>query len=196
MNIGLILSAIFLPAIITAVFSIIQVSINKTNKTMSYDHFIITLPKAVMIIGIVGDFTCVAVIVGFTFFSGKTPSIIFYIVFGLFLWLGTYLILKTLRFKVIVKNEKITVHSIYKRFVKGVSPIFKITFLKNRIGFSDVSRIYMIREAFVFMMRETELPNFQSMASGLPTHAALLKPSCNLHEGIDGYSEGYSTTFY
>ena len=55
------------------------------------------------------------VLLGFTFLSNERPHFIFYVVFGLFLWLGTYLIVKTLNFKVIVKEKKITVFSAFRK---------------------------------------------------------------------------------
>ena len=79
---------------------------------MSDRHFVVMLPRAVLAVGIANDFICTVAILGFTFFSEELPSMIFYVVFGMFLWIGTYLILKTLRFKVVVKDEEITVYFI------------------------------------------------------------------------------------
>lgn len=113
MDIGIILSAFFVPACVMSVFSAIQTSHRKTSKTMSDKHFVIMLPKTVLVIGIVGDLMFAGIVLGFTLFSGELPHIVFYIVFGLFFWFGTYLVLKTLKFRVIVKGEKITVCSVF-----------------------------------------------------------------------------------
>ncbi len=113
MDIGIILSAIFIPVCVMGAFSTMQKSNLKISKTMSDKYFIVMIPKIVLIIGAVCDLMSAMVLFGFTFFSKELPHIIFYIVFGFFLWLGTYLILKTLKFKVIVKGEEITVCSIF-----------------------------------------------------------------------------------
>lgn len=113
MNIGIILSAIFIPACVMATFAMIQKSNVKTNKTMTDKQFVVMIPKIVISIGLVLDFLCVMIVIGFTLFSEKIPHIIFYIIFGLGIWLGTYLALKTLKFKVIVKGEEITVQNIF-----------------------------------------------------------------------------------
>lgn len=113
MNIGMILSAIFIPICVRAIFSAMQKSKSKTSKIMSDEHFVISIPKIVLVIGIVDDLMFGGIMLGFTCFSKKLPHAIFYIILGLFLWLGTYLILETLKFKVIVKDKEITVYSIF-----------------------------------------------------------------------------------
>lgn len=52
---------------------------------------------------------------GFTFLSDERPHLIFYVFFGLGIWLGTYLCVKTLTFKVVVKDEIITVFTAFKK---------------------------------------------------------------------------------
>lgn len=81
-----------------AIFSILQKSKSKTSKTMSDEHFVVSIPKIAMIIEIICDLMFVGIILGFTCFYKELPHIIFYIVFGLFLWFGTYLVLKTLKY--------------------------------------------------------------------------------------------------
>lgn len=115
MNIGIILSAIFIPACVMTIFSAIQKSNIKTSKTMTDKQFVVMIPKIVLVIGITCDVMSVMVLLGFTLFSQELPHAIFYIVFGLFLWLGTYLVFKTLKFRVIVKGEEITVCSIFAK---------------------------------------------------------------------------------
>lgn len=113
MNISIILMAIFLPACVMAFLSMIQQSNIKASKTTSDEQFVVMISKIVISIGLVLDFLCVMIVIGFTLFSEKIPHIIFYIIFGLGIWLGTYLALKTLKFKVIVKGEEITVQNIF-----------------------------------------------------------------------------------
>ena len=110
-----ILSAIFVPAIVMLVFSLLKKSNITLRKTMSDEHFTVMLPKIVLYIGIAADVVFGLVLVLFTFFSEELPHVIFYIIFGLFFWIGTYLILKTIRFRVIVRGEEITVFSILKK---------------------------------------------------------------------------------
>lgn len=113
MNIGMFLAAILIPICITIVFTAIQISNSKANNKMSDQHFTVRLPKPVLFIGIIGDVMFVMVVLGFTIFSEELPHIILYIIFGLFTCLFTLLILKTLRFKVTVKGEEITVQNIF-----------------------------------------------------------------------------------
>lgn len=115
MVIAIILFGIFLPSCISLIFSAIQKSKIKVSKTMSDKNFAVFLPKTVAIIGAMGSLTSLAVIIPFTFFSDEQPHFIFYVVFGLLNWLGTYLIVKTFTFKVIVNGEKITVCSAFRR---------------------------------------------------------------------------------
>ncbi len=115
MNIGGILTAIFVPACSILVLLEIKKTNRKTSKTMSDAHFIITIPKFVLIVGMACAVASIVVLLCFTFFSEEIPHTIFYITFGLFFWLGMYLVLKTLKFKVIVKGKEITVYSIFKK---------------------------------------------------------------------------------
>lgn len=114
-NIAIILSAIFVPACVLLVFSAIQKTNSGNDKGISNDYFTVMLPKIVLYIGIAADVVFGLVLLLFTFFSEELPHVIFYIVFGLFFWLGMYLILKTIRFRVIVRGEKITVFSILRK---------------------------------------------------------------------------------
>lgn len=82
---------------------------------MSDYNFSVTIPNTVLIIGIMDAAMSVTVLLCFTLFSSKLPHLIFYIFFGLFFWLGIYLIIKTLNFKVIVKGDTITVFSTLKK---------------------------------------------------------------------------------
>ena len=115
MDIGIFLSIIFIPPCVISVLSMFRQSSSKASKTMSDKEFIVRIPNVVLVVGMLCALMSMIVLLGFTFFSDKLPHLIFYIVFGLFFWLGMYLVLKTIKFKVIVKNEKITVYSILKK---------------------------------------------------------------------------------
>ena len=114
-KIGVILSAIFLPACVMLVYSAIRRTDCNVSKAMTNERFTVSIPRIVLIIGMACALMSTVVILGFTFLSAELPHIIFYIVFGLFLWLGMYLVLKTLRFRVVVKGEIITVYSILSK---------------------------------------------------------------------------------
>ncbi|WP_141720221.1 DUF6560 family protein [Massilioclostridium coli] len=114
-NIGIILFIIFLPVCLPLAFLSTHKSENKPGKAISDDNFTVSIPSTVIIIGILCNITSCAVLLGFTFFSKELPHFIFYCIFGLFFWLGIYLILKTLAWKVVIKGEKITVFSFFKK---------------------------------------------------------------------------------
>lgn len=115
MTIGIILLAIFLPACMALIFSVMQKSNVKISNKMSDENFTVIIPGMVVTIGAMCALMSSAVLLGFTFLSEEQPHLIFYLIFGLFLWLGTYLIVKALTFKVIVKGEKITVFSPFRK---------------------------------------------------------------------------------
>lgn len=131
MNVGIILSVIFLPAYVAVIFSVIQKSKVKISNTMSDKNFTVMVPSIVLIIGAMCALMSTLVLLGFTFLSDELPHVIFYVVFGLFFWLGMYLIIKTLTFKVIVKGERITVFSAFRKpysftFSKIVSAVRQV----------------------------------------------------------------------
>ena len=77
------------------------------------DKLVLVYPKFGLFVGIIGSIVFICVMLGFTLFSSELPHIIFYIVFGFFLLVGIYLILKTKNFKLIVEDdEQIIVYSL------------------------------------------------------------------------------------
>ena len=113
--IGVVLSAIFVPACVILVFSIMQKNSIKRSKEMTDSAFTVRIPDMVIIIGAMGALMGTFIMLLFTFVSDEYPDLIFYVFFGLYVWVGIYLIVKTITFKVIVKGEKITVFSIFKK---------------------------------------------------------------------------------
>lgn len=109
---GLIILVIFVPAGVLIAFSWLQKSRTKREKKMTNEDFTVMLPEGIIVIGIIGNLFYFLLVLGFTIFSKEIPHLIFYLVFGAGFWVGTYLILKTLKFRVIVKGNEITVHSI------------------------------------------------------------------------------------
>lgn len=104
---------IFIPAFILLIFSIIKKTKIISNKRMTDKNFTIFIPNIVAIIGAILSIISAIILLSFTLFSDTIPHIIFYIVFGLFLWLGMYLVLKTLCFRLIIKDKVITSYSIF-----------------------------------------------------------------------------------
>lgn len=115
MNIGIILLIIFLPACVLLAFSLIKKSGNKTSTRMSDKNFTVMLSSTILGIGALEILVLTALLLGFTFFSEELPHLILYVISGVGIWMGMYLILKTLNFKVIVKDEKITVFSTFRK---------------------------------------------------------------------------------
>ena len=115
MKIVIILIAILVPASVSLIFSIMESSKVKISKKMTDENFIVTIPSVVIIIGAMAAFMSCTVMLYFTFFSDEVPHPIFYVIFGLLFWVGIYLIIKTITFKVIVQGNKITVFSAFKK---------------------------------------------------------------------------------
>ena len=113
--ISIVISSILLSATLSFVFATMSKAKDKARKKMTDDKFTVALPKMVATIGAIGDVVFSIVVIGFTFFSKEVPHLIFYLVFGLGIWVGSYLILKTLVFRVIVSGERILVHDILKK---------------------------------------------------------------------------------
>lgn len=131
MNIGIVLAAVLLPPCLALVLSVIQKSGIKVSNKMTDENFVVMLPNAVFAIGAMCTLGYLVVLLGFTFLSDERPQLIFYVVFGLFIWLGVYLMVKTLTFRVVVKGKNITVFSPFRRpysftFSEIVSAVLKV----------------------------------------------------------------------
>lgn len=109
MNLGIVFSAIFVPFSVTLLLSLIKSSQNNISDKVSNEKFTLYVPKIVLGIGICDVLMTIIVELCFTLFSEELPNVIFYIVFDLFMCLGLYLILKTVKWKVKVNNKTITV---------------------------------------------------------------------------------------
>ena len=120
--IGTIIYAIFTPLVLRFFFSELKKSKIAANNTMSDEKFIVMLPKIILLLGVGSIILFASIILVFIFLSNSSlnapnnPGNIFiYIVFGVFICLGGYLTLKTAKFKVIVQDNEITVHSVLFR---------------------------------------------------------------------------------
>lgn len=110
-----ILTAVFIPFCIATVFSLSEKFKSRIKDTDNKKSFIIHIPPIVSVIGIICSSMSGIIMLLFSVFSKENPHIVFYIVFGGFLWLGAYLTLKAARWKVIVNNEKMTVYPVFSR---------------------------------------------------------------------------------
>lgn len=115
MKLVIILMAILVPTSVSLVFSIMESSKVKISKKMTDENFTVMIPNIVIMIGALAAFMSCTVMLCFTFFSDEVPHPIFYVTCGLLLWVGVYLIIKTLTFKVIVEGDKITVFSAFRK---------------------------------------------------------------------------------
>jgi hypothetical protein len=116
--IAIIIYAILMPITIRYFFVKARESKAEAGQPMSDEDFIIRLPMNFFAIGVAGTILFGTIMLGFTLFPNEPPDeseltgmILFYIVFGGFLWLCVFLALKTVKFKVVVKGDKITVYS-------------------------------------------------------------------------------------
>lgn len=111
----IIISAIFIPACLSLVFSLIQKKSIKINKTMSNENFTVMMPDMFLSLGVITILISFLLMMGFTLFSEELPHYVFYVFTGLFIWVGMYLIVQTLTFRVNVNGEKITVYSFLRK---------------------------------------------------------------------------------
>ena len=109
----MILLAVFLPPFIAIIFANFKKTKNNTKQTTK--GIVVCLPKTVSHIGTILILTLTSCILCFTFLSKETPHWIFYLIFGLFIWLETFLIVKTLTFKVVLYKREITVYPILNK---------------------------------------------------------------------------------
>ena len=107
------LLSVFIPPLIILFVAIMQKrKIPKSTRKTDTD-FAVFVPETVMYLGILLTFMCSAVILISTFFDN--PHWILYVCMGIILWLGIYLIVKTLVFRIVVKHKKITVYSALRK---------------------------------------------------------------------------------
>ena len=115
MSIAIILSALFVPAGVMTAFSVIKKNASKIGKRMSDEKFTVRMPDYFAVLGIIICVIITAFILGFTFLSEEFPPVLFYICFGLFMYLGIYMIFKAYTFRVHVKGNEITVVTAFRK---------------------------------------------------------------------------------
>ena len=114
MKIFTILISLFVPICVTYTFTLLN-NVKEGSVKYSKDNFTVYLPKIVLLIGIIYVVAMLLIVIGFTVFSDPLPHLICYILLGGMISIGIYLILKALKFKIIVKGDMITACFIIKR---------------------------------------------------------------------------------
>ena len=111
--------AITMPTVLTFVFTAIRNAKSNPRGGITDQEFVVKYPRIIAWIGFVGNAILVAVGIILTlYWSGKantTSFVLFYVVFGLFILLGTYLVLKCLIFRIDVSGEQIKAHNLFRR---------------------------------------------------------------------------------
>lgn len=115
MDFVVILLCIFLPACVALLFhTILYISEQKA----ASKKLTVSIPNICATIGII----TAIVFGGFILLSpwiwpneSDDSRIIFYVIFGAFFWLGIYLIMKTIRFRIVVDENQITVYPLFSR---------------------------------------------------------------------------------
>ncbi len=119
MNLGIVFSSIFIPACVALLVNIIHVSTQKvTSKKSKKDNFVVCIPNLYAVIGTVtalvfGVFILLSPIIWPN--ESRNSMIIFYVVFGMFFWLGIYVVIKTIRFQMVVEEKIITVYPLFSK---------------------------------------------------------------------------------
>lgn len=119
MNFTVILLCIFVPACVALLFhTVLYISEQKaSSQKATKDKFTVSIPNICATIG-----TITAIVSGsFILLSPwiwpneSDSMIIFYVIFGALFWLGIYLIMKTIRFRIVVEKNQITVYPLFAR---------------------------------------------------------------------------------
>lgn len=115
MKIEIVIAAVFVPLIVISVFSLIVRLSGKVKTTGDKNSLIVEYPKGNVFIGAFADALFIIMGILFTIFSEETPHVLMYIILGFFVWAGFYIVFKTLTFKLIIEDYKITVYSAFRK---------------------------------------------------------------------------------
>lgn len=119
MDFGVILLFIFVPACVALLFyAIIYISAQRADSKKPKKAVLsVCMPNQYSVIGgAVAAFFGIFMLFSPMLWQNENNSfIIFYLVFGAFFWLGIYLVIKTMRFKIIVDGGKLTVYPLFSR---------------------------------------------------------------------------------
>lgn len=119
MNFAVILLCIFVPACLALLYhTVLYISEQKSSsQKATKGKFTVSIPNICATIGII----TAIVSGGFILFSPmlwpneNDSMIIFYVIFGAFFWLGIYLVIKTIRFRIVAEKDQITVYPLFSR---------------------------------------------------------------------------------
>lgn len=99
-------------AVIPIIFLLIKrLSLKKTSE-FTNENFVVMYPRITVIIGIMGILIG-ASLFGAGIYLNEIEDPIFYVVFGVFILIGIYLLLKSVRWKIVVSGDEITIHPVY-----------------------------------------------------------------------------------
>lgn len=115
MYLGVIGAIIILPVCIMGIIAVNQKMKRSKDTAMYEEDFVVEFPDSIVSIGIIISLFSAGIMLGITMFTKKIPHISFYIVFGVFFWLGCCLIFRALTYKIIVKDKSIAVYSSFGR---------------------------------------------------------------------------------
>jgi len=115
MKLATIISVIIGPLFVISVFSLIQ-RLSQKVKTLDNRNLVIEFPKVIAFIGALFDIVIIIVMICFTCFAKKTSNYeFFYIIMAFFIWIGFYLIFKTLTFKIVINDLNIIAYSAFRK---------------------------------------------------------------------------------
>ena len=100
---------VFIPPIIVLLVAILQNRKIEKITRQNDDVFNVFVPEAVMYLGVLLTTMCSALILIPTFFDDVHWTL--YLCVGIMIWLGIYMIVQTLAFRIVVNAKKITVYS-------------------------------------------------------------------------------------
>lgn len=135
MNIFMVCASI--PLVVLLVITYIKKFVN--SKPYNTSEFIVRIPTIVSVIGLTLCLCSIITMICFSIFSYPKPHMIFYIVFILFMYLGLYLFIKTIIFRVYVKGIYITVHPLLSK--QYTCTFFDIISVKKQTKSTGAERI-------------------------------------------------------
>lgn len=104
--------SIYVPVVILCVITAFRRLKYPTILSVSEKRFSIYIAEFAAWIGAMLCITFTAMLIGFSIGVQEKPHLFFYVVCGVFVWVGTYITIKALCFRIDVKNEKIIVYSL------------------------------------------------------------------------------------
>lgn len=119
MILSIIIAAIFVLACVTLLFHIMHATTQNASGSKVYKgKFTVCIPNLYAVVGVI-TMLVFGLFIIFSHFiwpnENRYSMIIFYVIFGAFFLLGIYLVIKTIRFRIMVEKDKITVYPLFSR---------------------------------------------------------------------------------